>query len=158
MKCASNTARPASPVTSSCVTASPSRLKPTHAETAASLASCPSAEVSDRRYSTSRWQRLRRAVLQRDGYVCLIQGPRCLGYATTVHHLIPSSQMPELFWEPWNLAAACTRCNYGHGTKVAQENTRTRISELERIVHEQDQRIAHLVERLREYEPLVPVK
>jgi len=24
------------------------------------------------------------------GYVCQLQGPRCTGYATTVHHLVPS--------------------------------------------------------------------
>ena len=115
-------------------------------------------EVSDRRYSTAAWQRVRRAILYRDGYECLIQGPRCRGYASTVHHIVPSSQRPDLFWEPGNLAAACTRCNYGGGRRVAHENTRTRIAELERIIHEQDQRIAHLVERLREYEPLGPVE
>jgi hypothetical protein len=31
--------------------------------------------VADRRYSTARWQRLRRQVLARDGGVCQIQGP-----------------------------------------------------------------------------------
>jgi 5-methylcytosine-specific restriction endonuclease McrA len=44
--------------------------------------------VSDRRYSTARWQRLRKAVLAHYGYVCQVEGPRCTGYATTVHHLI----------------------------------------------------------------------
>jgi 5-methylcytosine-specific restriction endonuclease McrA len=53
--------------------------------------------MSDRRYSTARWQKLRRAVLAHYGYVCQIEGPRCTGYATTVHHLIPSSQAPHLF-------------------------------------------------------------
>jgi hypothetical protein len=48
--------------------------------------------MSDRRYSTARWQRLRKAVLAHYGYVCQLEGPRCTGYATTVHHLIPSSQ------------------------------------------------------------------
>jgi hypothetical protein len=42
--------------------------------------------MSDRRYSTARWQRLRKAVLAHYGHVCQIQGPRCTGYATTVHH------------------------------------------------------------------------
>jgi hypothetical protein len=43
---------------------------------------------SDRRYSTARWQRLRKAVLARDGHQCMIGGPRCRGYATTVHHQV----------------------------------------------------------------------
>jgi 5-methylcytosine-specific restriction endonuclease McrA len=45
--------------------------------------------MSDRRYSTARWQRLRKAVLAHYGYVCQLEGPRCTGYATTVHHLVP---------------------------------------------------------------------
>jgi class 3 adenylate cyclase len=65
--------------------------------------------MSDRRYSTARWQRLRRAVLAHYGYVCQLEGPRCTGYATTVHHLVPSSQAPQLFWEPANLVASCPR-------------------------------------------------
>jgi hypothetical protein len=36
--------------------------------------------VSDRRYSTARWQKLRRAVLAHYGHMCQIQGPRCTGY------------------------------------------------------------------------------
>jgi hypothetical protein len=45
--------------------------------------------MSDRRYSTARWQRLRRAVLAHYGYACQLEGPRCTGYATNVHHLVP---------------------------------------------------------------------
>jgi 5-methylcytosine-specific restriction endonuclease McrA len=108
--------------------------------------------VSDRRYSTARWQKLRKAVLAHYGYVCQVEGPRCTGYATTVHHLVPSSQAPEVFWEPANLTASCAPCNYGDGTRVARQNTRRRIADLERIVLEQDQRIAQLVERLAAYE------
>jgi 5-methylcytosine-specific restriction endonuclease McrA len=62
--------------------------------------------MSDRRYSTARWQRLRKAVLAHHGHVCQIQGPRCRGIANTVHHILPSSQYPELFWNPENLEAA----------------------------------------------------
>ena len=57
------------------------------------------------RYSTARWQRLRKAVLAHHGYVCQIQGPRCCGVANTVHHILPSSQYSELFWNPENLEA-----------------------------------------------------
>jgi 5-methylcytosine-specific restriction endonuclease McrA len=108
--------------------------------------------VSDRRYSTAAWQKLRRAVLERDGHVCQIQGPRCRGYATSVHHIVPSSQEPKLFWEPSNLAAACGRCNYGDGARVAAQNTRTRIARLEEVIWKQDAEIARLTERLAGYE------
>jgi 5-methylcytosine-specific restriction endonuclease McrA len=104
--------------------------------------------MSDRRYSTARWQRLRKAVLAHYGYVCQIQGPRCRGYPTSVHHLVPSSQAPELFWEPSNLVAACPRCNYGDGARVAAENTRRTIEDLRALVIEQQEQIAEMAERL----------
>jgi 5-methylcytosine-specific restriction endonuclease McrA len=104
--------------------------------------------MSDRRYSTARWQRLRRAVLAHYGHVCQVEGPRCTFYATTVHHLIPSSQAPHLFWEPENLVAACRRCNYGDGARVAAENTRQTIERLRALVEAQEQQIAQLAERL----------
>jgi 5-methylcytosine-specific restriction endonuclease McrA len=107
--------------------------------------------VSDRRYSTARWQRLRKAVLAHYGYVCQLEGPRCTGYATTVHHLVPSSQAPHLFWEPSNLIAACGRCNYGDGARVAAENTRRTIKDLRALVEEQQQQIAEMAERLARY-------
>jgi 5-methylcytosine-specific restriction endonuclease McrA len=91
-------------------------------------------------------------VLARDGHVCQIQGPRCRGHATSVHHLIPSSQAPELFWEPSNLAAACGRCNYGGGARVAAENTRRTLEHLRALVEEQQQQIEEMAERLARYE------
>jgi 5-methylcytosine-specific restriction endonuclease McrA len=108
--------------------------------------------MSDRRYSTGRWQRLRRAVLAHYGYACQLEGPRCTGYATTVHHLVPSSQAPWLFWESTNLVAACRRCNYGDGARVAAENTRRTIEDLRLLVEEQQQQIAEMAERLARYE------
>jgi 5-methylcytosine-specific restriction endonuclease McrA len=108
--------------------------------------------VSDRRYSTGRWQRLRKAVLADYGYVCQVEGPRCTVYATTVHHLVPSSQAPQLFWEPANLVASCKRCNYGDGARVAAQNTRQTIESLRALVVEQQQQIAEMAERLARYE------
>jgi 5-methylcytosine-specific restriction endonuclease McrA len=108
--------------------------------------------MSDRRYSTARWQRLRKAVLAHYGYVCQIEGPRCTGYATTVHHLIPSSQAPQLFWEPSNLLASCPRCNYGDGSRIAADNRRRQIAYLQQLVEEQQQQIAQMAERLARYE------
>jgi 5-methylcytosine-specific restriction endonuclease McrA len=114
--------------------------------------------VSDRRYSTARWQKLRRAVLAHYAYVCQVEGPRCTGYATTVHHLVPSSQAPHLFWEPSNLVAACRHCNYGDGARVATENTRQTIERLQQIIGEQQAQIDRLLEKLAAYEAAKPVK
>jgi 5-methylcytosine-specific restriction endonuclease McrA len=84
--------------------------------------------------------------------MCQVEGPRCTGYATTVHHLAPSSQAPHLFWEPSNLVAACPRCNYGDGARVAAANTRRTIEHLRALVEEQQQEIAEMAERLARYE------
>jgi 5-methylcytosine-specific restriction endonuclease McrA len=81
-----------------------------------------------------------------------IEGARCTGYATTVHHLVPSSQAPHLFWEPANLVAACRRCNYGDGSRIAAENTRRTIERLYALIEEQEQQIAQMAERLARYE------
>jgi len=108
--------------------------------------------MRDPRYGTAAWQKLRKAVLARDGHVCQIRGPRCRGYATSVHHLIPSSHAPELFWEPSHLVAACGRCNYGDGSRVAAQNTRQTIEHLRALVEEQQQQITEMAERLARYE------
>jgi 5-methylcytosine-specific restriction endonuclease McrA len=51
--------------------------------------------MSDRRYSTAPWQRLRKAVLARDGHVCQIQGPNSTYAATTCDHILPTSTHPH---------------------------------------------------------------
>jgi hypothetical protein len=91
-------------------------------------------------------------VLAHYGHVCQLQGPRCTGYATTVHHRVPSSQAPHLFWEPMNLVAACGACNYGGGARIQADNRRRRTAQLQQVIIEQQQEIARLVERLARYE------
>ena len=86
-------------------------------------------------------------MLARDGYACRIQGPRCSGRANSVHHILPSSTHPELFWDPSNLQAACGSCNYAGGAHIAAVNRRTaheRIAELEWIIEWQENRIEEL--------------
>jgi hypothetical protein len=51
-----------------------------------------------------------------------------------------------------NLVAACRRCNYGGGARVAAQNTRQTIERLQQIIGEQQQEIAQLAERLAHYE------
>jgi 5-methylcytosine-specific restriction endonuclease McrA len=107
--------------------------------------------VSDRRYGSSAWQRTRRAILARDARVCMVQGPNCTGIATTVDHIIPTSQGGP-FWDPANLRASCKRCNYGRGSSIAAANTRQTIAELRAQLEELWQENQRLAERLSKYE------
>ena len=55
-------------------------------------------------YNTERWRRLRRAILQRDGWRCQLAAANGKNEpAVTVHHIFPASEYPEYKWEPWNL-------------------------------------------------------
>ena len=108
--------------------------------------------MSDRRYSTSAWQKTRRAILQRDGYVCQIQGPRCTHRATSVHHIVPSSQRPDLFWDASNLAAACQACNSGGGRAIAVENGRNTLLQLAGAIQQLSDRVFAVSERVAQLE------
>jgi 5-methylcytosine-specific restriction enzyme A len=109
--------------------------------------------MRDRRYSTAAWQRLRRFVIARDGGICQVAGPRCEVVATSAHHKLPSSQHPELFWDPSNLEASCRPCNH-HGAQVKAENRANRqtIAHLEQIIESQEAEIEELTTRLAEVE------
>ena len=63
-------------------------------------------KIVDSFYRSRRWERLREAVLRRDGYMC--QESRRYGkqvQATTVHHVFPREEFPEYQWELWNLVS-----------------------------------------------------
>jgi 5-methylcytosine-specific restriction enzyme A len=57
------------------------------------------------------WQRIRKTVLERDGYVCYW----CRGRAWTVDHLRPTSKGGGLDYT--NLVAACGPCNFSKGDR-----------------------------------------
>lgn len=59
-------------------------------------------------YKRKPWKRLREVVLIRDKYVC--QYFKRFGVyktATTVHHLFPTKERPELFYDERNLISVC---------------------------------------------------
>ena len=60
--------------------------------------------------STSQWRRVRLVVLERDDYICKVQGPKCERKATDVDHIIPVPDGGAVF-DTYNLRAACHRCN-----------------------------------------------
>jgi 5-methylcytosine-specific restriction endonuclease McrA len=108
--------------------------------------------MRDRRYSTARWQKLRRAVLNHYGHTCQLQQPGCTVRATSVHHLVPSSEAPHLFWSTENLVPACSSCNSSDGGRVGAQRTQHKIQQLEQTVEQQQQMIDQLLEQLIHYE------
>lgn len=77
-------------------------------------------------YSTAAWQRLRKAILLRDGHQC--QWPGCgrllIGRgnapdAPVVHHKVDHKGDLALFLDPGNLMAICKGCH----DRAAQEQT-----------------------------------
>ena len=56
-------------------------------------------------YTSTRWLKLRQAVLRRDHYQCQ-QSKRMKmipDEAVLVHHVLPREVFPEYQWQPWNL-------------------------------------------------------
>lgn len=66
-----------------------------------------------RRGSTSRWRRIREAILIRDRHTCrkVVDGHLCGAYADTVGHIVRRENGGND--EPANLRAECGPCNYG---------------------------------------------
>lgn len=62
------------------------------------------------------WRRARDLVLQRDGHLCQLRLPGCLGVATTADHIRTVRDGGTN--DPVNLRASCAACN------VARENRR----------------------------------
>lgn len=61
-------------------------------------------------YATERWRRLRRAILDRDGWACrhtgvLLKGRPPAPDSPVVDHIRPHRGDPDLFWDPANLQA-----------------------------------------------------
>ena len=77
--------------------------------------------------STSRWRRIRAAVLARDNWTCQVKTERCTGTADCVHHVLGRAVSGD---DPAHLQASCTPCNLllGDVTKGAdpQPQPRTR--------------------------------
>ncbi|QCO56960.1 HNH endonuclease (plasmid) [Pseudorhodobacter turbinis] len=63
---------------------------------------------SKRVTSTRRWQSVRHAVLERDGWKCVQCGDQ---RRLEVDHIKPVRSHPELSFNPDNLQALCARCH-----------------------------------------------
>lgn len=74
-------------------------------------------------YRTARWRRVRKMVLQRDGYRCMAQLPGCTGTADAVDHIISLEDGGDRNpYSPMALRAICTHCNSArvHIVKLGQ--------------------------------------
>lgn len=74
--------------------------------------------ATHRFYCTSRWAKLRQAILARDPLCveCLKRDGRATP-ATEVDHVIPRDMRPDLEFDPDNLQGLCKQC---HGAKTAR--------------------------------------
>lgn len=84
-------------------------------------------------YKSKRWQRLRKAVLARDGYQC--QESKRYGKAlpaTTVHHIFPREDYPQYQWEPWNLISLSADVHDQMHNRTTRELTQQGLELLER--------------------------
>jgi 5-methylcytosine-specific restriction endonuclease McrA len=59
--------------------------------------------------STSQWRKIRKRILERDGYTC----QACGGEANSVDHIVPRALNGGD--DEWNLQALCTPCNSAKG-------------------------------------------
>lgn len=72
-------------------------------------------------YRGKQWQTLRAMVLDRDGRLCQIRGPRCKRRASQVDHIVPLAHGGSN--ELSNLRAACATCNASTGSQVRKRTT-----------------------------------
>lgn len=85
--------------------------------------------VTDRVYRHRAWSAVRRQVLERDGHVCQIGGPKCLGAATEVDHIVPFSAGGSKY-DVGNLRAACKPCNVGRSQVSRHERWRQAATQI----------------------------
>jgi 5-methylcytosine-specific restriction endonuclease McrA len=63
-------------------------------------------------YHSHRWRKVRRFVLERDGYRCQLRcSPKCRLIADAVDHVERPEDAPGRAFDPTNLRAACSSCN-----------------------------------------------
>lgn len=63
-------------------------------------------------YQSIAWRRVRKLALQRDHYICQLRLSKgCTKLATTVHHIKPLEDYPELGLELSNLTSCCYYCH-----------------------------------------------
>lgn len=85
--------------------------------------------MAEHALAVRKWERLRKSILKRDGYldqIALRYGKRI--EATTVHHIFPREHFPEYTYSPWNLislsAATHNRLHDRESHRLTEEGWR----------------------------------
>ena len=99
-------------------------------------------KTADPFYHSAAWRKVRAAALMRDHYLCqeclraYERGDaRRIRTATTVHHVIPREERPDLSLEMSNLESICAIChNQQHPEKGARPGSATKIPDGVRII------------------------
>jgi len=72
-------------------------------------------------YASVAWRQLRLEVLQRDDYQCQIKLAGCTRAATSVDHITPVHNAPDLALDAFNCRAACQHCNSVLGARYGNK-------------------------------------
>ena len=93
-------------------------------------------------YKSTRWIKMRNAVLSRDKYMC----SECWRYgrraeAEAVHHIFPREEFPEYEWCRWNLTALCKKCHDAMHDRTTNALTDRGVELLKRTAKRQEMMI-----------------
>lgn len=85
-------------------------------------------------YKTIRWLAKRKKILNRDDHMCR----ECKRYgkttaASTVHHIIPMEERPDLKLEDKNLLSLCNNCHNGMHDRIGNALTAKGLEWVERM-------------------------
>lgn len=76
--------------------------------------------MSDPRYNTTRWRKIRVRQLRHHPFCCFCTDAGRVSIATVADHRTPHRGDAVLFWDTGNLQSLCAPCH--SSTKQAQEN------------------------------------
>ena len=84
-------------------------------------------------YKSTKWKHKRERILRRDEYIC----QECKRYgrttpATTVHHILPLEQRPDLKLNNQNLISLCSKCHDSMHDRNTNELTKKGLQWVER--------------------------
>ena len=72
-------------------------------------------------YNSATWRKVRKLILERDGFVCQLRGPGCTIKATDVDHVV-ACRDGGAWYDPSNLRAACRQCNSRRARREVKRN------------------------------------
>ncbi len=79
------------------------------------------------------WHRIRLRILERDGHLCQVRGPKCTKVATQVDHIVEVSKGGS-WWDPANLRASCQPCNRHRVDSQGSSKWRTASTKITLVV------------------------